>query len=256
MRRSSRSPPLHREYNGSRTGRHSYASRDRDRDDGRSTYHEGGSSRGGGRGRSRHERDNGSDHPRRDYNGRDGDRDRPRHLDRSRSRDRERGRDRDRERDRDQDRPPRGGARRSASPRSRPRSTRPSLHSGSNSRRSRSPVDKTKPNFAPSGLLAAATNTATAADGKTTVLKYNEPPEARKPSLGWRLYVFKGDEQLGQQRANCTPMTCADRLPPYSELLHIHRQSAYLIGRDRLVADIAIDHPSCSKQHAVIQCTH
>lgn len=39
-----------------------------------------------------------------------------------------------------------------------------------------------------------------------------------------------------------------------AELLHIHRQSAYLIGRDRLVADIAVDHPSCSKQHAVIQC--
>lgn len=38
------------------------------------------------------------------------------------------------------------------------------------------------------------------------------------------------------------------------ELLHIHRQSAYLVGRDRLVADIAIDHPSCSKQHAVFQC--
>ena len=38
------------------------------------------------------------------------------------------------------------------------------------------------------------------------------------------------------------------------ELLHIHRQSAYLIGRDRLVADIAIDHPSSSKQHAAIQC--
>ena len=38
------------------------------------------------------------------------------------------------------------------------------------------------------------------------------------------------------------------------ELLHIHRQSAYLIGRDRLVADIAVDHPSCSKQHAAIQC--
>jgi len=64
-------------------------------------------------------------------------------------------------------------------------------------------------------------------------LKYNEPPEARKPILGWRLYVFKGTEQV--------------------ELLHIHRQSAYLIGRDRLVADIAVDHPSCSKQHAVIQ---
>lgn len=39
-----------------------------------------------------------------------------------------------------------------------------------------------------------------------------------------------------------------------AELLHIHRQSAYLVGRDRLVADIAIDHPSCSKQHAVFQC--
>lgn len=40
-----------------------------------------------------------------------------------------------------------------------------------------------------------------------------------------------------------------------SDVLHIHRQSAYLIGRDRAVADLAIEHPSCSKQHAVIQCT-
>jgi smad nuclear-interacting protein 1 len=97
-------------------------------------------------------------------------------------------------------------------------------------------VDKSKPNFAPSGLLAAATNTVKAVDGTSTVLKYNEPPEARKPILGWRLYVFKGSEQV--------------------ELLHIHRQSAYLIGRDRTVADISIDHPSCSKQHAVIQYRH
>ncbi|KAJ7442634.1 SMAD/FHA domain-containing protein [Mycena latifolia] len=92
---------------------------------------------------------------------------------------------------------------------------------------------KAKPDFAPSGLLAAETNTVRAVNGDSTVLKYNEPPEARKPVLGWRLYVFKGSEQV--------------------ELLHIHRQSAYLIGRDRLVADIAVDHPSCSKQHAVIQ---
>jgi pSer/pThr/pTyr-binding forkhead associated (FHA) protein len=40
----------------------------------------------------------------------------------------------------------------------------------------------------------------------------------------------------------------------FEDLLHIHRQSAYLIGRDRAIADISIDHPSCSKQHAVIQC--
>ncbi|KAH9080185.1 SMAD/FHA domain-containing protein, partial [Lactarius deliciosus] len=90
-----------------------------------------------------------------------------------------------------------------------------------------------KPNFAPSGLLAAATNTVKNADGTSTLLKYNEPPEARKPLVGWRLYVFKGEEQL--------------------ELLHIQRQSAYLIGRDRTVADIPLEHPSCSKQHAVIQ---
>ncbi|KAG8994707.1 hypothetical protein FRB94_004936 [Tulasnella sp. JGI-2019a] len=94
-------------------------------------------------------------------------------------------------------------------------------------------VDKMKPNFANSGLLAAATNTVKHSDGGATVLKYNEPPEARKPSQGWRLYVFKGKEDAG--------------------VLHIEKQSAYLIGRDHIVADIPIDHPSCSKQHAVIQ---
>ncbi len=29
------------------------------------------------------------------------------------------------------------------------------------------------------------------------VLKYNEPPEARKPIKSWRIYVFKGKEQVG-----------------------------------------------------------
>ncbi|KAJ7486033.1 SMAD/FHA domain-containing protein [Mycena galericulata] len=107
------------------------------------------------------------------------------------------------------------------------------VHGARSRSRSLSPTSKAKPDFAPSGLLAAETNTVKAVNGDSTVLKYNEPPEARKPVLGWRLYVFKGSEQV--------------------ELLHIHRQSAYLIGRDRLVADIAVDHPSCSKQHAVIQ---
>ncbi len=35
--------------------------------------------------------------------------------------------------------------------------------------------------------------------------------------------------------------------------LFVHRQSAYLFGRERKVADIPIDHPSCSGQHAVLQ---
>ncbi|KIY45187.1 SMAD/FHA domain-containing protein [Fistulina hepatica ATCC 64428] len=152
---------------------------------------------------------------------------------RERQRDRqrydERRRDDDRKYDsnrRDDEKRSRKSLRRSASPRRG--------HSSSGSRsRSRSPVDRSKPNLGPSGLLAAETNTVKAIDGRSTVLKYNEPPEARKPLVGWRLYVFKGEEQV--------------------EMLHIQRQSCYLVGRDRLVADIAVDHPSCSKQHAVIQ---
>ncbi|KAI0032566.1 SMAD/FHA domain-containing protein [Vararia minispora EC-137] len=93
--------------------------------------------------------------------------------------------------------------------------------------------DKAKPNFGTSGLLAAETNTVRKTDGSSTLLKYNEPPEARKPTQGWRLYVFKGKDDAG--------------------MFHIARQSAYLFGRDHVVADIALDHPSCSKQHAVIQ---
>ncbi|KAF9041150.1 hypothetical protein BDP27DRAFT_1155968, partial [Rhodocollybia butyracea] len=89
-----------------------------------------------------------------------------------------------------------------------------------------------------SGLLAAETNTVQSVDGKNiTVLKYNEPPESRKLVLGWLLYVIKGGEIL----------------ETIAEVLHIQRQSAYLIGRDHLVADIPIEHPSCSKQRAVIQ---
>lgn len=91
------------------------------------------------------------------------------------------------------------------------------------------PVAKSvEPNFQQSGALAAETNTL-----RGVVLKYNEPPEARKPVRNWRLYVFKGKEQV--------------------ELFHVHRQSAYLVGRDRIVADIPVDHPSTSKQHAVLQ---
>ncbi|KAH9936334.1 SMAD/FHA domain-containing protein [Fomitopsis serialis] len=141
-------------------------------------------------------------------------------------------RDRDDERDGRYraDRDPRPGPpRRSASPRARNSKDR----SRSASKREDSPEDKAKPNFNPSGLLAAATKTVKLVDGTSTVLKYHEPPEARKPTVGWRLYVFKGKEQV--------------------DVLHIHRQSAYLIGRDRAVADLAIEHPSCSKQHAVIQ---
>ncbi|RPD62379.1 SMAD/FHA domain-containing protein [Lentinus tigrinus ALCF2SS1-7] len=165
-------------------------------------------------------------------------RNRTRDRDRYRDEDRDHGRGREREDDRRRDRDDRdrdfrrtGPSRRSASP--RPRSVKPEGSPSRSRSRSAAAEDKAKPNFAPSGLLAAATKTVQHGDGTKTVLKYHEPPEARKPSVGWRLYVFKGKEQV--------------------DLLHIQRQSAYLIGRDRAVVDIPVEHPSCSKQHAVIQ---
>lgn len=90
------------------------------------------------------------------------------------------------------------------------------------------PAASAGPNFNLSGALAKDTNTF-----KGVVIKYNEPSDAHKPDQRWFLYPFKGDESL--------------------EAIPIYRQSAFLFGRDRTIADIPIDHPSCSKQHAVIQ---
>lgn len=103
-----------------------------------------------------------------------------------------------------------------------------------NSEKSHEKVNKGKkgekevPNFQLSGALVEDTNTF-----RGVVIKYNEPPEARIPKKRWRLYPFKND----------TPLP----------VMYIHRQSAYLLGRQRKIADIPIDHPSCSKQHAVLQ---
>lgn len=90
------------------------------------------------------------------------------------------------------------------------------------------PEDRDKPNFGLSGKLTEDTNTY-----KGIVIKYSEPPEARIPKRRWRLYPFKGNEGL--------------------KVLYIHRASAYLMGRERKVVDIPLDHPSCSKQHAALQ---
>ncbi|XP_013105576.2 uncharacterized protein LOC106085734 [Stomoxys calcitrans] len=94
--------------------------------------------------------------------------------------------------------------------------------------KSEEPKEKEKPNFALSGALAEDTNKVNG-----VVIKYSEPLEARKPKRRWRLYPFKGETAL--------------------PVLHIHRQSCFLVGRDRKVVDLAVDHPSCSKQHAALQ---
>ena len=101
---------------------------------------------------------------------------------------------------------------------------------------SKPPIDdepvKQKPNYAPSGRLAAESNTVA---NTIIVLKYNEPPEARLPpsTSPWRLYVFKNAEII-------------DTIP-------LHTRSCWLFGREKAVCDCSVEHPSCSKQHAVLQ---
>lgn len=96
-------------------------------------------------------------------------------------------------------------------------------------------AEKQLPNYAPTGLLAAATKTVEMADGTSVVLKYHEPSEARKPAAkeAWKLFVFKGGEIV--------------------DTIELGLRSCWLIGREVAVVDLAAEHPSVSKQHAVIQ---
>ncbi|TGO81570.1 hypothetical protein BPOR_1100g00010 [Botrytis porri] len=95
--------------------------------------------------------------------------------------------------------------------------------------------EKEKPNLGHTGVLAAASNTITQADGNYIVLKYHEPPEACKPPSkdDWRLFVFKGADII--------------------ETIDLSAKSCWLVGRERAVVDLVAEHPSISKQHAVIQ---
>ncbi|KAI7230413.1 hypothetical protein KC330_g6977 [Hortaea werneckii] len=92
--------------------------------------------------------------------------------------------------------------------------------------------DHRKPNYKPTGLLAKEANTVA---GTAKVLKYHEPPEARKPppKEQWRLYVFKKKD--------------------LADTIHLHERSVWLVGRDQSITDLYVEHPSISKQHAVIQ---
>jgi smad nuclear-interacting protein 1 len=91
--------------------------------------------------------------------------------------------------------------------------------------------EKEKANFGLTGALAKDEITGNIYNG--VLLKWTEPLDAAPPPRGWRIYVFKGDEIV--------------------ETLYLHRQSAYLFGREGRVADHVLAHPSCSSQHAVIQ---
>ncbi|KAJ5434281.1 hypothetical protein N7491_004876 [Penicillium cf. griseofulvum] len=89
--------------------------------------------------------------------------------------------------------------------------------------------EKQKPNFNATGRLAAETNTVQVG-GAEIVLKYHEPPEARKP-----------------------PPRNPGAWPDLLETVELAERSCWLIGRERMVVDFPLDHPSCSKQHAVLQ---
>jgi smad nuclear-interacting protein 1 len=58
-----------------------------------------------------------------------------------------------------------------------------------------------KPNFGLSGALAKDSITGNVKNG--IVLKWCEPPEARKPTKRWRLYIFKNDTNIGTMLTQC-----------------------------------------------------
>lgn len=94
---------------------------------------------------------------------------------------------------------------------------------------------KEKADFGLSGALAKDAVTGAARNGVT--LKYTEPHEAAVPEKRWRLFVFKDGAALAGEEGE----------------LRVHRQSAFLFGRDGAVADVPLAHPSVSGQHAVLQ---
>ncbi|KAI6780800.1 uncharacterized protein J7T54_001108 [Emericellopsis cladophorae] len=198
--------------------------------------------------RKRRHRDDDTERDHRKSLRRDTDRDRPSHRDRDRRRSRtpessssrrDRGSDRHRHRHRHrEDRSPRrsrGDEPKRIEPlkRSGPLPSQEDSFAVTNGDEPEKP--KEKPNFKSSGLLAAASNSIQQADGTNIALKYHEPAEARKPPPKdqWKLFIFKGGDVV--------------------DTADLALRSCWLIGRDAAVVDLQADHPSLSKQHAVIQ---
>ncbi|KAK9453834.1 SMAD/FHA domain-containing protein [Dipodascopsis uninucleata] len=108
-------------------------------------------------------------------------------------------------------------------------------HSDESRSRSPSPIQEPEqPSYTPSGALNADRAIKADQHPNAAALSYVEPAESRKPEKdNIRLYVFKAGEII--------------------DTFTLSPQPVYLLGRDRAIADIPLDHPSCSKQHAVIQ---
>ncbi|KAG0517685.1 hypothetical protein BDA96_09G110500 [Sorghum bicolor] len=120
--------------------------------------------------------------------------------------------------------------------------------------------EKQKPSFELSGKLAEETNRVAGVN-----LLYSEPPEARKSEIRWRLYVFKDGEPLNELmwRMWKNGMLLFVILCFCFALLAQLCLNVFLREFLRLnvcydISDLTeplrpTDHPSCSKQHAVLQ---
>jgi smad nuclear-interacting protein 1 len=62
---------------------------------------------------------------------------------------------------------------------------------------------------------------------------YVQSEDSAMPVKKWVLIPLKGEEVL--------------------EKIPLYRQEWYLFGKDRDIAHVPTDHPSCSRQHAVVQ---
>eukprot|EP00993_Chasmostoma_nieuportense_P003781 NODE_4483_length_781_cov_7.775229_g4324_i0.p2 GENE.NODE_4483_length_781_cov_7.775229_g4324_i0~~NODE_4483_length_781_cov_7.775229_g4324_i0.p2 ORF type:complete len:215 (-),score=51.72 NODE_4483_length_781_cov_7.775229_g4324_i0:71-715(-) len=101
-------------------------------------------------------------------------------------------------------------------------------HARRSSPEPKKPKVHAKPDFGLSGALAEETNTF-----QCKQLKWNEPPDMRKPAEKWRLYTFKDGAPLEKD--------------PYKL-----RNAAYMFGRDRKLCDIPCNHPTISMQHCIV----
>ncbi|KAM0207835.1 hypothetical protein ACHAQI_007381 [Fusarium lateritium] len=231
-RRRSRDKRDRRRSRTPESSRRRSRSRDRDRDRDRNREHR--------RRRSRDKRDRRRsrtpESSRRRSRSRDRDRDRDRNREHRRRRSREDKSSRRRPRDDDGDGDDKRVAKRSPVRQTGPLPSQADSFAVTTGEEPEKP--KEKPNFGSTGVLAAASNSVAQADGTTITLKYHEPSEARKPSPRdiWKLFVFKGQDIV--------------------DTIDLSARSCWLIGREMSVVDLPAEHPSISKQHAVIQFRH
>lgn len=93
--------------------------------------------------------------------------------------------------------------------------------------------EKEMPCWEPSGILAEFNNNSKSGQA----LKHSKPQDEAIPSNStWRLYVFKGDEEF--------------------PAISLKGKSTFLFGKNASVADILLDNPTVSAQHAVVQFRH